>query len=180
METTPLLLGVGTVGSVREAGRTAQLLMRVQDGPDWGSAGQDPHISPWPPALLPPPRSPRPSLGKGRTVPVPVPVPGWAGAGPRGRSRLTQSYRKSGAGGAGGENHQLPASPLGRRVGAWVGFRLRRGCDCKARKLRGKFLLKRTNKSQGLAVLGDASGAAVVIWTGPGAQPSKEFAPKHT
>lgn len=28
-------------------GHAAQLLVGVRDSPDWGSAGQDPHISPW-------------------------------------------------------------------------------------------------------------------------------------
>lgn len=43
-------------------------------------------------------------------------------------------------------------SPAGEGVGTWVGFRFRRGCDCKARKLRGKVLTKiYINKSQVLA-----------------------------
>lgn len=59
---------------------------------------------------------------------------GARGAGAAGAARkepLTHSYRKSGAGGARSTN----CPPAGAGVGAWVGFKFRRGCDCKARKL---------------------------------------------
>lgn len=56
---------------------------------------------------------------------------GWR-SGPAARKEpLTHSYRKSGAGGARSTN----CPPAGAGVGAWVGFKFRRGCDCKARKL---------------------------------------------
>lgn len=55
---------------------------------------------------------------------------GWRGWAAR-KEPLTHSYRKSGAGGARSTN----CPPAGAGVGAWVGFKFRRGCDCKARKL---------------------------------------------
>lgn len=106
----PTLLGVGTVGGIQEAGQTTQLLVSVQDGPDWGSACQDPQLAPWTPGLGHPPPTFQAMGREGRCL-------GWTGAGPRGRSCLTQSYRKSGAGGAGGENHQLPAAEEGGCLG---------------------------------------------------------------
>lgn len=52
----------------------------------------------------------------------------WAGAGSE-EGALDSQLQEEQAGGA----NQLPACLEG--VGAWVGFRFRRGCDCKARKL---------------------------------------------
>ena len=49
--TEPALSRCWVHRAVREAGQAAQLLAGVRDSPDWGSAGQDPHISPWAPAF---------------------------------------------------------------------------------------------------------------------------------
>lgn len=62
----------------------------------------------------------------------------------------------------------------------WGGPQRKELLDSELQEATGKVLIKHTNKSQVLTVLGNASGAAVALRTRRGAQLSKDFAPKPT
>lgn len=84
-----------------------------------------------------------PGLAVGSTV------PGGLGRAQR-KEPLTQLQEERGQAGLAGRAEREPPTarlPAGRGVGAWVGFRFRRGCDCKARKLR-KVRIKTQTKAR--------------------------------
>lgn len=97
----------------------------LQDSPDWGLPARTPSHYPGPQPLCSLPPHPRSGHGKRGAW--------WAGAGPE-EGALDSVTGRVGQAGPASEHRQLPARPL--EGGAWVGFRVRRGCDCKARKLR--------------------------------------------
>lgn len=125
---TPSLPWCGILWGVQEAGYPAQCRTALTGG----LLTRTPSYYPGPQPLCNLPPHPRP--GVGRTV------PGGLGRAQR-KEPVTQLQEERQAGqaglaGAGGATATNCPPACRRWVGAWVGFRFRRGCDCEARKLR--------------------------------------------
>lgn len=159
MTETPSL-PCGILWGVQEAALTGGLLTRT------------PSHYPGPQHLCHLPPHPRPGRGKDGAW--------WAGAGPEegARDSVTGRAGQAGLAGAGGATATNCPPACRRRVGAWVGFRFRRGCDCEARKLRGKFRLKhKQNPGPRCAWRCLQSSLGAGDWAGG---PAEQFTPTHT